>query len=258
MSDYGFVINNMTWSYSRVKSFEDCPYRWFLKYIKELDGKDMFFASYGKFIHELIEEYITGKSSRYDVFNKYLTGFNYEVKGRAPNNKVFLNYFESGLEYLKNIKPFDFNVLAVEKKVEFEVEGFKVLGFIDILGEKNKELIVLDNKARNLTPRSNKEKPTKSDTELDEFLKQLYIYSKAVEIEYKTLPNSLQFNCYRQNLLIKEYFDKEKYREAQEWFVSKIKEIQKEEEFPPNIEYFKCRYLCEMSDHCEYYSMYKR
>ena len=49
----------------------------------------------------------------------------------------------------------------------------------------------------------------KSDTELDEFLKQLYIYSKAVEIEYKTLPSSLQFNCYRQNLTIKEHFDKE-------------------------------------------------
>ena len=35
---YAPLIDDMTWSYSRVKSFEDCPYKWFLKYIVGLHG----------------------------------------------------------------------------------------------------------------------------------------------------------------------------------------------------------------------------
>ena len=45
--NYAPLIDDMVWSYSRIKAFEDCPYRWYLKYIKKFHGKDMFFSSYG-------------------------------------------------------------------------------------------------------------------------------------------------------------------------------------------------------------------
>ena len=54
---YAPLIDDMTWSYSRVKSFEDCPYKWFLKYIVGLHGKRMFFADYGTFMHKLMESF---------------------------------------------------------------------------------------------------------------------------------------------------------------------------------------------------------
>lgn len=50
--NYAPLIDEMVWSYSRVRAFEDCPYRWYLKYIRHLRGKDMFFASYGTFMHK--------------------------------------------------------------------------------------------------------------------------------------------------------------------------------------------------------------
>lgn len=53
--NYAPLIDDMVWSYSRIKAFEDCPYRWYLKYIKKFHGKDMFFSSYGTFMHKLIE-----------------------------------------------------------------------------------------------------------------------------------------------------------------------------------------------------------
>ena len=34
--NYRPIIQDMTWSYSRIKSFGDCPYRWFLKYIQPI------------------------------------------------------------------------------------------------------------------------------------------------------------------------------------------------------------------------------
>ena len=55
--NYAPIIQEMTWSYSRIKAFDDCHYRWYLQYIRRLHGKDMFFASYGSFMHKLIELY---------------------------------------------------------------------------------------------------------------------------------------------------------------------------------------------------------
>lgn len=49
--NYAPIIQEMTWSYSRIKAFDDCHYRWYLQYIRRLHGKDMFFASYGSFMH---------------------------------------------------------------------------------------------------------------------------------------------------------------------------------------------------------------
>lgn len=39
--NYAPLIDDMVWSYSRIKAFEDCHYRWYLKYIKKFHGKDI-------------------------------------------------------------------------------------------------------------------------------------------------------------------------------------------------------------------------
>ena len=48
--NYAPLIDDMVWSYSRIKAFVDCPYRFYLKYIRHIHGKEMFFASYGTFM----------------------------------------------------------------------------------------------------------------------------------------------------------------------------------------------------------------
>lgn len=40
------LIEDMVWSYSRIESFNDCPYRFFLKYISKCKETDKFYASY--------------------------------------------------------------------------------------------------------------------------------------------------------------------------------------------------------------------
>ena len=81
----------------------------------------MFFASYGTFMHKLIETYFKeGKSPR-QLTDIYLRDFKKEVVGRAPNKTVFGNYFTGGLEYLRGIHPFPYRPAAIEKKVDFKV-----------------------------------------------------------------------------------------------------------------------------------------
>ena len=77
--NYAPLIDDMVWSYSRIKAFEDCPYRWYLKYIKKFHGKDMFFSSYGTFMHKLIELYHKGEKTPRQIVDMYLQDFKTEL-----------------------------------------------------------------------------------------------------------------------------------------------------------------------------------
>lgn len=253
--NYAPIIQDMTWSYSRIRSFFDCPYRWYLRYIRRLESKDMFFASYGTFMHKLIELYLNGEKTPKQLSDMYLQEFRTAVVGRAPTKQVFGNYFSSGLRYLKELQPLPFNVVAVEKRVDFNVDGIPFVGYIDIVGEKDGDLYIIDNKSRTLKPRSKKGKKTKTDEELDDYLRQLYLYSMAVEKEYGKLPKSLCFNCFRTPLFIEEPFMEQAYAESKTWLSDSVKEITGETDFRPDADFFKCKYLCEMQDYCEYYKL---
>ena len=255
---YAPLIDDMVWSYSRIKSFYDCPYRFYLRYIRHIRGKDMFFSSYGSFIHSLIEAYFKEGKTSSQLVNTYMQDFKKEVVGRAPNTTIFGNYFKDGLRYLKNIHPFPYKPVAVEKKVEFKVDGIPFIGYIDFLGEKDGDLYVVDNKSRNLKPRSGKAKPTKTDEDLDSYLQQLYLYSIAVEDEYGVKPKKLCFNCFRTDTFIEEPFVEEKFDEAKKWLPKAVSEIRDETDFKPSCDYFKCTHLCEVQGECEYYKLMKK
>ena len=253
------VISAMTWSYSRMSSFDDCPYKWYLKYLCGEKGKDMFFAQYGTFVHELLADFYEGKLTAEETYQRYLTGFRTRVNVYYPNRNVWLRYFQNGADYLKELAmPADRKVIAVEKEVHFEVDGVPFIGFIDRIDRlEDGSLAIVDHKSRILKPRSGRRKPTKSDEELDKYLRQLYLYSKAVEDLYGTLPSRLCINSFRMGTFIEEPFREEVYHEVLRWAVGEVRRIEKEEDFSPELDWFHCTHLCEVQDSCPYYQQNK-
>ncbi len=255
MSDMIFrpLVESMTWSYSRIKCFDDCPYRFFLKYIVECDEREMFFGSYGSFVHKLIEKFYRGEAEAKDLTLTFLTEFKNNVHGTAPKPSMVEKYVACGVEYFNNFSPFPYNMIDVEKKVEFEIAGKKFVGFIDYLGEKDEEYYIVDNKSRELKQRSGRKRPTLKDGELDEMLKQLYLYSYAVKQEFGKFPKALCFNCFKNREFIEEPFDKDKFEETIKWFLDKIDEIENTEFFPPHPDFFGCSNICGLNSECCYY-----
>lgn len=257
--NYQPLIDDMVWSFSRVKAYDECPYRWFLRYIDRNHEKDRFYSSYGSFMHRIIERYYTGELSKEQLLSEYLVNFRKEVKGLRPKESTFMKFFNGGMEYLKSFEPFPYKMVSVEKEVNFQIEGIPFTGFIDYLGtDDDDEFVIVDNKSRDMKPRSTRAKPTRKDEELDEMLKQLYVYSAAVEQEYGKLPKWLCFNCFRTGVFIKEPFSMKAYEEAKAWVVSKIKEIREDEEFLPNSDGFSCFWLCGVSDQCDFADSWKK
>ena len=249
---YRPLIENMVWSYSRLEAFDDCPYRWFLKYIKRYDEEDKFYASYGRFMHKLLEGFYKGELTKEDMLTRFLLCFSTEVRGVRPPANTVEKYIRCGAEYLKGFEPFRFHMIDVEKKVQFKLYGIPFVGFIDYLGEENGEYVIVDNKSRDLKPRSGRKTPTVKDKELDAMLRQLYLYSAAIKQEYGKYPKLLCFNCFRTGTFIEEPFDEDAYNETIDWAKQLVDVILDEEDFNANREFFSCRYICGVSDYCCY------
>ena len=247
------VISQMTWSYSRIRCFEDCPYKFFLTYIKCYPEERKFFASFGSFVHAILASYLNGELHKDELTQYYILNFSKEVEGRAPSEKVFTNYFSSGYDYLKNCPLSPENTIAVELPVEFEICGSNFVGFVDYIRQENGKMILGDHKSRALKPRSNRKKPTLSDKELDKYYEQLYLYCKPVYELYGKFPDFLEFNCFRTGTVVTEPFDIEKYGEVLEKFAMAPKAIADNDRWNPSLEFFKCRYLCGRNAVCEYY-----
>ena len=60
-----FLLGTMQWSFSRLNSFYNCPYEWFLHYIQCNKSENGFFGEYGSLIHKIrSEERRVGKECR--------------------------------------------------------------------------------------------------------------------------------------------------------------------------------------------------
>jgi len=251
---YKPFYDEMVWSNSRVQCYRDCPYQFYMKYIGKNDEQPQFYKSFGLFMHKIIEQYYTQGLSKSDMKIKFLVNYQKEVLGQRPSASISQKYIEDALKYLETFEPLPFNMLAVEKRVEFKVGDKNCVGIIDYLGEKDGNLYIVDHKSRRLKQKSNRKKPTKNDLTIDDTLKQLYLYSKAIKDEYGVFPKALYLNCFLNRELIEQPFDVDIYNKVLEEFVSDINYISEDNDFNPYVEFFNCKYLCGFSSDCCYFN----
>lgn len=250
--DYSFLMDQMVWSHSRIKVFKTCPYKFFLTYILGLEEKNLFFSDFGSFMHSIIELIIKREVPIDEAPLYYLSHFQENVKGIPMSRKVFQNYFEQGLNYLKNFSfPYD-KILAVEQELRFSIGNKNFVAIVDAIAEDDDGVIIIDNKSRNLRQRSKRKKPTKQDAELDKYFRQLYIYSQAIHQKYGDFPHTLCFNCFRNGEVIKETFDKQVFDKIMAETLQTIEVIRNTTDWTPHINQFFCNNLCGVCDHCEY------
>lgn len=246
------IIENMVWSYSRISCFDQCPYHFFLRYIYGEEEENKFYTSYGSYIHTLIERYYRGELKKEELPEEFLLGFSNHVKGNRPAGTTVTKYIQRGLEYFTNFTEFKYEMVGVEEKIFFHLGGYKFIGFIDYLGKDGDDFVIIDNKSRELKPRSKRAKPTQKDIELDEMLKQLYLYAFGVKEKYGKYPTKLCFNCFKNNVFIEEEFNEDKLNEVIEELLTSIELIKQCDDFTPNNDFFFCRELCGNSGACVY------
>lgn len=238
---YAPLIRDMTWSFSRVSSFDSCPYRWFLHYIKGKREDDTFYASYGSFMHRILADFYSGRLSEDLLSMEFLTHFRKEVKGMRPAASTVEKYVNEGAEYLRSpFKP-DGTVVAVEKRVGFDVNGIPFVGIFDLVTSEKPGIVITDHKSH----------VVKSKAEEDEMMKQLYLYAHALYSTEREFPAVLRFNCFRDGKIIERPFERDEYDRTIGWITDTIRKIEASADFDAEPDWFRCRYLCGYRDLCD-------
>lgn len=218
-----------------------------LSYIDGVKKSGNGFAEFGTFVHFILEQYYTGKLDFFDLVQYYKNHYAESVKLSFPPNK-FVNlaesYYNGGLKYFTNFEdPFDgLDVVAAEHKVLINIDSYPFVGIIDlILRDRDGNYIIVDHKSHKFS----------SKKEIDEYARQMFLYSECVKETYGQYPIKLIFNSFRDQKIHTLDWTVDKLNEAKIWFTDTIKKIYAENEFPPHQDDFFCDNICSVRHVCE-------
>ena len=217
-------------------------------------------AQFGSLIHKILEMYLKGELTLFDLSIYYEEHFDQEVTEPFPYNKYVdlrESYYQKGLGYLDNINLIldDYEILGVEKEVRFELGGRDFVGYIDLLlrNKKTSEITILDHKSASLKILKNGNVSKTDAAHFQEFKRQLYLYSIPVIKEYGSV-SYLKWNLFKEQKFLEIPWNQEEYQEAIKWAEDTLKAIENEKDWLPNTSnLFYCRYLCgQRMNACEY------
>lgn len=254
---YREILDNIKWSFSTLRCYDDCPYCF---YMKKIDGTELpesnFYAQSGSFMHEILADIASGKITVDEAINYYADNFEnyvcYKVKDTIMENK-----YNKALDYLAELDISDYakyDVLGVEMKVEYQIGKYKFIGFIDLLlrDKETREIIIVDHKS--LDPfygkRGNLLKA--KEKEFYAYRKQMYLYSIAVKDKYGEYPTKIVWNHFYDNSFTVIPFCEQDLKESKEWAIYTIDQIYADSEFKAQQSYMTCKVLCDYRNCCDY------
>lgn len=258
MSQYKEDLNKMKWSFSRVKSYIQCPYQFYLKYIVKDDEVSNYYAFTGKLMHECLEQILKQEITMDRAVQKFETEYMESESDFYIKKKIKEKSFELCMDYLcvldlKELK--QFNILGVELELQLEIEDYEYVGYIDLLLEEKAtgDIIIVDHKSSQYPFKKNGQQVLKNhEKEFEYYKKQMYLYCHGVYQKFNKYPKKIMWNHFKSNKYAVIDFNKHEYQEAIQWFVDTIHEIEKDKHFLAKTEFFYCVNLCGFRDDCEY------
>lgn len=258
---YDFIIDGFTWSFSRLNY--SCPHEFLLNYIECLPGRDSMYGQVGTVAHKALELWAKGELSAFELAGWYEEHFDEYVTEDAPPSKtkdLKEDIYYKVLEYFEDFDPLwldEYEILGVEKRVDFEIGGLKMVGYIDLLLKEKKtdRIIILDHKSGSLKILKSGKISKTDEQHFLEFKRQLYLYSKAVIEEYGKV-DELRWNLFKDRRIISIPWREEEYKEALIWATETAEGLRNREDWEPKedagINNFYCKNLCGQRDNCKY------
>jgi hypothetical protein len=260
MSDYDFIIDGKTFSYSSVSTFNTCPYSFKLTYLDSKPRENNFYGQYGTLVHECFEKFFSGEIEAFDLSQYYRENYKRLVTLYAPTPPYGLDerYQNQGQEFFDSFSfnKDDYKVLLVEDTINFDLNYLMVVAKPDVVlrHRETGKTILLDYKTA--TPYRNDKKTGKEivDTKkINGYHKQMFLYTYALRTERKMPIDEIILWYTRLNRMVTIPWTLQQEDESVKWFDDSITKIKAEEHFKPNTSspYF-CNNLCSVRTYCEY------
>lgn len=241
-------IDDITWSYSNIKSFGTCKRAWYRHYILGDEGCQNFYSDYGLLAHKMLEEYANGKIQLLDMTQFLEYNWDRYITHEAPLGRngidIIDTYYGQLYDFSEQFKGFTDKTIGTELEINIKIGERSFVGYIDRLSQDDDgEYIITDYKSK--LKFNNKR-------ELKEYSKQLYLYSTYVYEKYGKFPKQLKFFLFRSNNEVVIEFDKNEYDETIKEICETIDSIYSETDFSCTYSYFYCKHLCEYRYDCTF------
>lgn len=239
------------YSYSKLATFEQCKYQYWLTYIKKIKGESNAFSEFGSFVHFLCEQYEKGHLAVYELADKYLEDYFNTIQHEFPPNKYVdlgEKYYQDGLNFLYDFEGLDdYKILGAEDEFTEEIDDpegkFRIKGFVDLEYEDpNGLLVVHDWKSMS---------KFKSKAEQEHKARQLYMYALRIYRKFGRYPDLLRFYLFRKQKSVDIKFNMDDYNKAWDWVHKTVSDIRHCSEFPASYDKFFCDNLCDFRNVCE-------
>ncbi len=266
MSDYKEKIDNMVWSYSRLSSYEQCAYDFYLKYLLQLFSEYLpennYYAEIGSYVHLILEKVLKGELKQEEAIHYFVNNYDDHIFYKTKES-IMDNSFEMCAAYLRELDfnwLKDFDIIGVEQKISTVIEdengkGYQFTGYIDlaIQNKDDGEIYVIDHKSAAYPLKADGKTILKKHLHtFESYKRQLYLYSKYIFEKYGKFPKMLMWNHFKDQKINAIPFNEAEYNQAIRWFLDTIHKIEKDETYEPNYDYFFCNHICEFRDSCEY------
>ena len=246
----------MTWSFSRLHAWEQCPYAFYLKYIEQRDGESNYYAANGKCMHEVFEAILTNQIPLDECTQCYAD--KYDLICETTKQSTMDSTYEKCMDYLCTIDGIDlekYEILGVELKLDFNIGKYKFVGYADLVvkNKKSGEVILVDHKQ---ATHFMKKDGTPLKNQLENFLAyrhQMYIYCKGLKDCFGIDVNKIIWHHFKDNgELTIIPFEADEYEETLQWAANTIEKIKKDKKFLNKRSYVLCSSLCDYRNDCEY------
>lgn len=262
-----YILDDFTWSFSRIETFDRCPKCFELQYVKCIKGTEGAYGQYGSLAHMCLEKYAKGELAEYELSGEYINNFDTYITEYFPYNKYVdlrEKYYNAGLEYFNSFDGFgERKLLGIENEYFFDIDKYNFTGKIDL--ECDNEIIDHKTKGeqhlKRLTKKHNKEDYIEMADgryiHYENFI-QLYIYCIPYKEKHGYYPKYLSLNMLRVNDWYTIEFDESFFEKSKQWLVDKIKEIYNTTDFKKgdDVGSYWCSNTCGQRLNCCYSDRY--
>lgn len=259
MSLYKDELDKIVFSYSTLKTYEDCPFAFYLKKIEGESGDTNAHAQIGKYGHEFFEHIFKGEITPDEALAECIEDFE-DIVTEDISEASMQKKYAALCQYLADLDVDNFfkeyEVLGVEKKFNWEIDGHKMIGFADLILKRKSDgkIVLVDHKSAGRLMKKDGKTPLKNQIEyLESYKKQMYMYADAMKKTMGFFPDIIVWNHFLDGgikTIIE--FNQQEYEDAIQWVKDTIEKIYADEEFIENKSYVMCNMLCNYRNTCEY------
>lgn len=245
------------WSFSRLETYNSCPYAWYKHYVLEEDGDASFYSQNGTDVHQVLDLINKGDVALDDAAAEYLHRADYNdwpVRDSVRDSTIekCASFFTDYDFWWLND---GYDVVASEKELFFEIGGHRFHGFIDLLLRSNQtgKLVIVDYKSSDWPLKKNGEPLKSAEARFKSQKRQEYLYAEAVKQNFGETPIALSWLFFKEQKYLAIPLKDDEWEEAKEWALSTIAKIEADTAFAENRgDYMMCNVLCEYRNACEY------